>query len=311
MVASSPSSNYTASTGRVLSGGRSQSIASHPRSPGPRIQPQQPVVPPDFSLDKPPNLRTSLPSDRPVSAGRSRPGATAKVKMESPSPVNLLRRPSSPIVSRGRSVEPPVRGRQHANGHNAGVAEPRKSSYSDSTMRKPLVKSSVAAENNGFGRNISKKSLDMAIRHMDIRNGPGSLRNLPSTTLYPQSVRSSTAKVQMSPHVSCNSSSVDSNESLSRSSSNMNMNGFMSENGRPSGVNYGQQREDGRKGDNGRVFARVSEIDIFESSRYDTMLLTEDVKNTNWLHSMEDDKSDQNPIFDNGFEALPEPFSLS
>lgn len=55
--------------------------------------------------------------------------------------------------------------------------------------------------------------------------------------------------------------------------------------------------------------AKLSEVDIYESSRYDTILLKEDLKNTNWLLSA-DDKCDQGPIFDNGFESLPEPFGL-
>lgn len=58
---------------------------------------------------------------------------------------------------------------------------------------------------------------------------------------------------------------------------------------------------------NYRLSAKLSEMDIYESSRYDTILLKEDLKNTNWLHSF-DGKSDQGPLFDNGFEPLPEPF---
>lgn len=55
--------------------------------------------------------------------------------------------------------------------------------------------------------------------------------------------------------------------------------------------------------------AKLSEVDIYESTRYDTILLKEDLKNTNWLHSA-DEICDQGPIFDNGFESLPEPFGL-
>lgn len=58
-----------------------------------------------------------------------------------------------------------------------------------------------------------------------------------------------------------------------------------------------------------RLSAKLTDVDIYESSRYDTILLKEDLKNTNWLHSV-DDKSDQGAIFDNGFETLPEPFDL-
>lgn len=54
------------------------------------------------------------------------------------------------------------------------------------------------------------------------------------------------------------------------------------------------------------ISSRLSELDIYESSRYDAILLKEDL-NTNWLLSS-DDKSDQGTFFDNGFEHLPEPF---
>lgn len=79
----------------------------------------------------------------------------------------------------------------------------------------------------------------------------------------------------------------------------------MSENGN----NYNRQSENGSEANDGRYSARLNEVDIYESSRYDAILLKEDLKNMNWLHSV-DDKSDQGPIFDNGFEPLPEPFGL-
>lgn len=52
--------------------------------------------------------------------------------------------------------------------------------------------------------------------------------------------------------------------------------------------------------------ARETSID-YGSSRYDAILLREDLKNTNWLHSTED-KADLSPMFDHRFEPLPEPF---
>lgn len=61
--------------------------------------------------------------------------------------------------------------------------------------------------------------------------------------------------------------------------------------------------------DDKQVAAKFNEIDPYGSSRYDAILLKEDVKNTNWLHSL-DDKSDQSPVFDHRFEPLPEPFGL-
>lgn len=66
----------------------------------------------------------------------------------------------------------------------------------------------------------------------------------------------------------------------------------------------------GREIDERQYSAKLSEIDVYESSRYDALLLKEDLKNTNWLHSV-DDKFDQGSLlFDTGFENLPEPFGL-
>jgi len=165
---SSTASSPSTSAGRVLSNNRIPGPTSRPNSPSPRVRPQQPVVPPDFPLDTPPNLRTTLP-DRPLSAGRSRPNvhATMKGNPESVGSVIAPRRHSSPIVSRGRLTEPSGKGRVHSNGHIADAPEPRKVSHvSELGMRKPVKSSSTASESTGFGRTISKKSLDMAIRHM-------------------------------------------------------------------------------------------------------------------------------------------------
>lgn len=82
-------------------------------------------------------------------------------------------------------------------------------------------------------------------------------------------------------------------------------NGVISENGNI----MNRPVENGSEADSGRYSAKLSEADVYESSRYDAILLKEDLKSTNWLHSL-DDKLDQGPIFDNGFEHLPEPFGL-
>ena len=60
---------------------------------------------------------------------------------------------------------------------------------------------------------------------------------------------------------------------------------------------------------NGRSLScKIMDVDSYESCRYDAILLKEDLKNTNWLHSAEE-KKDEGPLFDNGFESLPEPFA--
>lgn len=57
------------------------------------------------------------------------------------------------------------------------------------------------------------------------------------------------------------------------------------------------------------LVTRGGEVDIYGSTRYESMLLKEDSKNMNWLHSVED-KSDESSVFDHRFEPLPELFSL-
>ncbi|EYU42049.1 hypothetical protein ABFS82_10G001800 [Erythranthe guttata] len=278
----SPTSGPSTPGGRSLTNGRSGASVSRPSSPGPRVRPPpQPIVLHDFPLDTPPNLRTTLP-DRPVSAGRSRPGVslTSKGNAE-PTPGNAAvpRRHSSPIVTRGRVAEPNGRGRTHANGQLPDAMDSRK----ELPARKPAK---ISTDSTGFGRTISKKSLDMAIRHMDIRNGNNGFRPLTGSNLFPQSIRSTNQKTQQG--------AASPNGSLS-----INSNGAIAENGH-------RFSESGSEEDKYQYSAKLTNIDIYESSRYDMILLKEDLKNANWLHSI-DDKSDQGSIFDNGFE-LPEPF---
>ncbi|GJR87040.1 translation initiation factor IF-2-like protein isoform X1 [Tanacetum coccineum] len=125
----------------------------------------------------------------PLSAGRSIPvgSNTVKGNLESSNTSgSITRRHSSPIVNRGRIAEPPGRGCPHVNGYTA----------------------------ESLGRNISKKSLDMAIKHMDIRNGGP---RLSESTLFPQSIRSNNSTglsaEDQSPHSSKQSSEGDIYES--------------------------------------------------------------------------------------------------
>ncbi|KAJ0249513.1 hypothetical protein HA466_0149940 [Hirschfeldia incana] len=273
--------------GRGATNGRTAPSLSRPSSPGPpRVRTttttQQPIVLPDFSLDAPPNLRTSLPG-RPVSAGRSRPVA-AKANPEPKGPIT--RRNFSPVVTRGRLIETQGKGRLSGTGqqHNTDAPEPRRiSNVSEVTSRRKLKTSSTVSDNNnGLGRSLSKSSLDMAIKHMDIRNGKSSNGcALSSTTLFPQSIRQASSKIQPIRSVNSHSDSVSSNSA-----------------------------ENGNEGNEGRrLMGKVGDRDMYESSRYDALLLKEDVKNTNWLHSIDDRSSEHGLMFDNGgFELLPEPF---
>ncbi|KAL6508107.1 hypothetical protein OROGR_024302 [Orobanche gracilis] len=277
----SPVSGPSTPDGRSLSNGRNVASASHPSSPGLRVRaPPQPIVL-DFPLETPLNLRTSLP-DRPISAGRSRPGMafTGKGNVEPTANTAAVRRQSSPMVTRGRLAEPTEKGRTLGNGNLTDVVDSRR----ELLMRKPAK---TSTDSTGFGRTISKKSLDMAIRHMDIKNGISGFRSLTGSNLFPQSIRSANQKIQPG--------TASANGSLSISS-----NGAIAENVYRFSGSEGEE-------DKSQCSAKLNNVDIYESSRYETILLKEDTNNTNWLHSP-DDKSDRGPIFDHGFELLPEPF---
>ncbi|KAJ8533173.1 hypothetical protein K7X08_016062 [Anisodus acutangulus] len=284
------SSRSSTPAGHSVTNGRTAASVSRPSSPSPQIRrPSQPIAPPDFSLETPPNLRTTLP-DRPLSAGRSRPNpfVTTKGNAETPSVANP-RRQSLPIVSRGRLTEPSARGRVLGGGQLSDISDSRRASdVSELSTRKPVK---TSTDSMGLGRTISKKSLDVAIKHMDIRNGLNGVRPISGSTLFPHSIRSTNGKGQRTDG-STVASSINENASY-------HYNGNLPENG-----NYLN-----RSSENGSEEAKSqTNIDIYESSRYDALLLKEDLKNTNWLHSI-DDKSDQETIFDHGFESVPEPFS--
>ncbi|CAN6818681.1 unnamed protein product [Brassica oleracea] len=287
---SRPSTPTRRNTSAPATNGRTAPSLSRPSSPGPsRVRTttttntQQPIVLPDFSLDAPPNLRTTLPG-RPISAGRFRPVA-AKA---SPEPKgSMTRRNSSPVVTRGRLIESQGKGRLSGNGqqHNTDAPEPRRiSNVSEVTSRRTLKTSSTVMDNNnnGLGRSLSKSSLDMAIKHMDIRNGKSNGCAISSTTLFPQSIRQASSKIQPIRSVNSHSDSISSNS-----------------------AENGNEANEGR-----RLMGKLSDRDMYESSRYDALLLKEDVKNTNWLHSIDDRSSEHGLMFDNGgFELLPEPFA--
>ncbi|KAL5076774.1 hypothetical protein RYX36_015758 [Vicia faba] len=221
---------------------RQQQVPSRGTSPTVRSRPWKPSEMPGFSLDAPPNLRTTLP-DRPLSATRGRPGApTSRSSSVEPSSSGRPKRQScSP--SRGRSSN----GTAHISGNSMPAVSRGRSKVNDNVspgmmgtkmvervvnMRKlapPMMdnknsprsnlsgKSSSSPDSTGFGRTLSKKSLDMAIRHMDIRRTiPGNLRplmtNIPASSMY--SVRSGsqrgrTVSVSGSPHATSSNASSE------------------------------------------------------------------------------------------------------
>uniref|UniRef100_A0A0D9Y327 Uncharacterized protein n=1 Tax=Oryza glumipatula TaxID=40148 RepID=A0A0D9Y327_9ORYZ len=194
-----------------------KTIASTPSrgsSPTVKSRPWKPSEMPGFSLDAPPNLRTSLP-ERPTSATRGRPGApSSRSSSVEPGPAARPRRQScSP--SRGRTLNgsvpsgssvPAVR-RSHLNsGDSVNPVQmgnkmvervvnmrrlvPPKHDDQRSSLNGLSGKSSNSPDSSGFGRTLSKKSLDMALRHMDIRRSiPNNLRPL-MTSIPASSVHS-------------------------------------------------------------------------------------------------------------------------
>ncbi|CAA0836613.1 Unknown protein [Striga hermonthica] len=189
---------------------------TQPKSPTVRPKMWKPSEMPGFSLDAPPNLRTSI-ADRPPSAARGRPGpgpgqrssSVERVRRQSCSPARG--RPANTISSRssGSSVPVPGLSRLHAKANDnvspvlvgtkmvervinmRKLAPPKQDVIKNSNSPHGNLsgKSSSSPDSSGFGRTLSKKSLDMAIRHMDIRRTiPGNLRplmtNIPASSMY-------------------------------------------------------------------------------------------------------------------------------
>ncbi|XP_031253701.1 mucin-5AC [Pistacia vera] len=196
-------------------------VPSRGSSPTVKSRPWNPSKMPGFSLDAPPNLRTSVP-ERPLSATRGRPGAPSP-RSSSVEPVSNGRpRRQSCSPSRGRALN----GTLHSSGSSVPAVNRAYAKANDNVspvvignkmvervinMRKlappkqddknsphgNLTGKSSSPDSLGFGRTLSKKSLDMAIRHMDIRRSiPGNLRplmtNIPASSMY--SVRSGSAR---------------------------------------------------------------------------------------------------------------------
>ncbi|XP_059627988.1 uncharacterized protein LOC132270802 isoform X2 [Cornus florida] len=192
-------------------------VQSRGSSPTVKSRPWKPSEMPGFSLDAPPNLRTTLP-ERPLSATRGRPGAPSarsssveagsngRTRRQSCSP-SRGRPPNGITHSSGSSVPAMSRAYSKANENVSPVLIGTKMVERVINMRKlappkqddknsphsNLSGKSSSPDSSGFGRTLSKKSLDMAIRHMDIRRSiPGNLRplmtNIPASSMY--SVRS-------------------------------------------------------------------------------------------------------------------------
>ncbi|KAK6245051.1 hypothetical protein QUC31_011460 [Theobroma cacao] len=223
------------------------SVPSRGTSPTVKSRPWKPSEMPGFSLDTPPNLRTSLP-ERPASATRGRPaaGGTRSASVEASSNGRPRRQSCSPARSRassgsvcgnGSSIRSARRADTNGSDNDSPVVIGTKMVERVVNMRKlvppkqddnprnnPTAKLSASLDSSGFGRTLSKKSLDMALRHMDIRRSiPGNQRplmtNVPASSIY--SVRSGSTKsrtVSVSDSPLATSSNASSEPSVNNNS---------------------------------------------------------------------------------------------
>lgn len=165
-------------------------VPSRGSSPTVKSRPWKPNEMPGFSLDAPPNLRTSLP-ERPASASRGRPGGASAQSTSVDAGSHGRRRQQSCSPSRGRAsngctngsrISMPAKSKAQNNGSddvnpvlmgtkmvervvNMRKLAPPKHDDHPSTLNNSAGKSS-SLDSTGFGRTLSKKSLDMALRHM-------------------------------------------------------------------------------------------------------------------------------------------------
>ncbi|KAK6933021.1 hypothetical protein RJ641_035915 [Dillenia turbinata] len=233
-VHSSPSVTKPASTSTATK----NPIPARGACPTVRSRAWKPSEMAGFSLDAPPNLRTSAP-ERPLSASRGRPGApAARSSSVEPGPparprrqsCSPSRRPVTNVTVRNSGSSVPAVSRVHikANDNVSPVLMGAKMVERVINMRKLVPpkqddkhspnmsgKSSSSPDSSGFGRTLSKKSLDMAIRHMDIRRSiPGNLRplmtNIPASSMY--SVRTGPTR---SRHVSVSDSPLATSSNAS------------------------------------------------------------------------------------------------
>ncbi|KAK1299496.1 hypothetical protein QJS10_CPB14g01739 [Acorus calamus] len=213
-------------------------------SPTVRSRPWKPSEMPGFSLDAPPNLRTSMP-ERPSSASRGRPGAPSSRSSSIEPASNGRARRQSCSPSRGRAPNGTVQSgssvpavsRLHSKSSDKEspvligskmvdrvINMRRLAPPKQDDQKSANSKSSLSPDSSGFGRTLSKKSLDMALRHMDIRRSiPGNLRplmtNIPASSMY--SVRSGPPRSGRMVSVSDSPIATSSNASSEQSVNNI------------------------------------------------------------------------------------------
>ncbi|ESQ40086.1 hypothetical protein EUTSA_v10013437mg [Eutrema salsugineum] len=206
-------------TSTVLRSKPTKPVCKPAPSPTLRSRPWEPYEMPGFSLEAPSNLRTTLP-DRPrtASSGRSTIAFGASSSRSASKERAVARRQScspsrnrAPIGNANEAV-PLLRGRRAKTSNNDGglispvakgdqmverVVNVRKLAPPRLTENGGRGGKKLSSESDGlgFGRNLSKSSFDMALRHKDIKRGSmmGNIQTLvtkvPAASLY--SVKSS------------------------------------------------------------------------------------------------------------------------
>ncbi|XP_011077570.1 nascent polypeptide-associated complex subunit alpha, muscle-specific form isoform X2 [Sesamum indicum] len=190
------------------SNGLKNPAPSRGTTPTPKSRPSKPSEILSLSHDAPQNAKASMPR-RPASASRGRPSLPAthasssngkpRQKSCSPAkvraPISCAQKTGIKMLSKSRGysnegddVNPVLIGTKMVDRvvNMRKLAPPKQDEY---VAHENPKKSSQ--ENSGFGRSLSKKSLDMAIRHMDIRI-PENLRHI--ATVSANGVRSISTK---------------------------------------------------------------------------------------------------------------------
>jgi len=140
-----------------------------------------------------------------------------------------------------------------------------------SATQKSTKPSTIVTDSTRSGRKVSKASVQIANNHLEARNGKGSTNPFSSTMLYPHSIRSSSLRKR-----------CDSSEGSSSSN---------------------HEEEEGKS-----LTKEGNTENKKDSARYEALLDVKDVKDTNWLLTL-DDETNPSLIFDNAFDSPPEPFS--
>lgn len=172
----------------------------------------------------------------------------------------------------------------------SAVVTPQPKRLVKSTPLRDVKSTSLVRESSGFGRNLSKKSLDMALRHMDIRRSTQSgfqsfMSNVPASSLY--SVRSGNGRSLSTSTIADSPMATSSNASSEHS---------MSIVIDPEGSEVGDETSS----EKGSKASSASQPDP-------SFTLSNDRNVTCWLGSpayMDDSNADIMQIFEQGIERL-------